>query len=79
MENILKKLVESGLMYGYAIDYFDGGKGIVIAESEEDARNKIIVSYLKHGYNESEFSDLEVWKIEKENRMFDNGIVEIFE
>jgi len=79
MEDILKKLVESGLMYGYSVDYVDGGKGIVVAESDEDAKYKIISSYLKHGYNESEFSDLEVWQIEKEDRMFDNGIVEIFE
>lgn len=63
---MLKDLVIKGRLYGYNTDYYNGGKGIVIADSEEDARNKVINGYLKHGYSESELTDLEVWKVTEE-------------
>lgn len=60
---MLKELYESGKLYGYITDYCSGGKGIVIADSEEDAKQKVKSSYLKHGYSESELDELQVWKV----------------
>ena len=39
------------------------GKGIVLADTEEDAKQKVKASYLKHGYSESELEELQVWKV----------------
>ena len=60
---MLKDLYESARLYGYIIDYYSGGKGIVIADNEEDAKQKIKASYLKHGYSETELEELQVWKV----------------
>ena len=60
---MLKDLYESGKLYVYITDYYSGGKGIVIADNEEDAKQKVKASYLKHGYSESELEELEVWKV----------------
>ena len=60
---MLEKLFKTGKLYGYITDYYSGGKGIVIADNDEDARRKVIDAYLKHGYSESELTDLQVWKI----------------
>ena len=60
---MLKGLFESGKMYGYITDYYAGGKGIVIADSEQEARQKIISAYLKHGFSDCDFDDLQVWKV----------------
>ena len=49
---MLKDLYESGKLYGYITDYYSGGKGIVIANNEEEAKQKVKASYLKHGYSE---------------------------
>ena len=62
---MLKDLYESGKLYGYITDYYSGGKGIVIANNEEEAKRKVTDTYLKHGYSESELTDLQVWKITK--------------
>lgn len=63
-EHILKELVNVGC-YGYVTDYYSGGKGIVLANSKEEARQKVMDAYLKHGYSKNELSELEVWKIEE--------------
>ena len=63
---MLKELVKTGRLQGYNTDYYCSGKGIVLADNEEDARKKVIDGYLKHGYSESELSELEVWKITEE-------------
>ena len=60
---MLKDLYESGKLYGYITDYYSGGKGIVIADNEEDAKQKVKASYLKHGYSETELEELQVWKV----------------
>ena len=60
---MLKDLYESGKLYGYIIDYYSGGKGIVIANNEEEAKQKVKASYLKHGYSETELEELQVWKV----------------
>ena len=60
---MLKDLYESGKLYGYIADYYSGGKGIVIADNEAEAKQKVKVSYLKHGYSESELEELQVWKV----------------
>lgn len=63
---MLKTLVQTNKLYGYITDYYCGGKGIVLAYSEEHAKRKVKDAYLKHGYSESELSELEVWAIETE-------------
>lgn len=60
---MLEELFKTGKLYGYITDYYSGGKGIVIANNEEEAKQKVKEAYLKHGYSESELTDLEVWKI----------------
>lgn len=60
---MLKDLYETGKLYGYVTDYYNGGKGIVIADNEEEAKQKVKASYLKHGYSESELEELEIWKV----------------
>lgn len=61
---MLKELVETGKLYGYNTDFYSGGKGIAVADNKEEAKEKIINAYLKHGYSKNELSELEVWKIE---------------
>ena len=60
---MLEELFETGKLYGYIADYYSGGKGIVIADNEEEAKQKVKASYLNHGYSESELEELEVWKV----------------
>ena len=60
---MLEELFKTGKLYGYITDYYSGGKGIVIANNEEEAKQKVKASYLKHGYLESELEGLEVWKV----------------
>ena len=60
---MLEELFKTGKLYGYITDYYSGGKGIIIANNEEEAKQKVKAAYLKHGYSESELTDLEVWKI----------------
>lgn len=61
---MLKTLVEANSLYGYNTDYCSGGKGIVIAKNEKEAKEKVVKAYLKHGYSKNELSELEVWKVE---------------
>lgn len=63
---MLKELVKTGKLYGYITDYYGGGKGIVLANNETEARNKVRDSYLKHGYSKGELEDLEVWEVVEE-------------
>ena len=60
---MLEELFKTGKLYGYITDYYSGGKGIVIANNEDEAKQKVKASYLKHGYSESELEELEVWKV----------------
>ena len=60
---MLEELFKTGKLYGYITDYYSGGKRIVIANNEEEAKQKVKASYLKHGYLESELEELEVWKV----------------
>lgn len=61
---MLKGLVETGKLHGYNTDFYNSGKVIAVADSKEEAKEKIINAYLKHGYSKNELSELEVWKIE---------------
>lgn len=64
--SVLEKLIKNEQLYGYSIDPDNGSveiTGIVIAYSKEEAVTKITEAYLKHGYSESELSDLSVWAI----------------
>lgn len=76
---MLKELVKSGKLYGYNTDYYSGGKGIVIADNENDAKQKIRSAYLKHGYSESELTELEVWKVVEEPFKDFPDVLEIWE
>ena len=60
---MLEELFKTGKLYGYITDYYSGGKGIVIADNKEEAKQKVKATYLKHGYSESELEELEVWKV----------------
>ena len=76
---MLQELYKSGKLYGYICDYWDGGKGVVIADSVEDAKEKVKSAYLKHGYSISDLEDLEVWKVE--DGLFDDAsdVLEIWQ
>ena len=51
MNNIWRYVIEDG-----------GAGGIVIANSEQDAKDKLITAYTKHGYGEDfDFSEMIVW------------------
>lgn len=63
---MLKELVKTKKLYGYITDYYCGGKGIVLADNETDARNKVREAYLKHGYSKGELKELEVWEVDTE-------------
>jgi hypothetical protein len=63
---MLKKLVQTKRLFGYITDYYNGGKGIVLADNETDARQKVTDAYLKHGYSKGELEDLEVWEVDTE-------------
>ena len=60
---MLEELFKTGKLYGYITDYYSGGKGIVIANNEDEAKQKVKASYLKRGYAEREMEELEVWKV----------------
>lgn len=74
---MLEKILKNG--YGYSIDHSGTGVGIVLAENEKDARAKIIKSYMKHGYIEDSFVDLEIWKLDNNCFFADSpDILEIY-
>lgn len=62
---MLEGLVKSGKLYGYNTDTDEayGAKGIVIADSEYEARTKIVDAYKKHGCSDSELTNLSIWKV----------------
>lgn len=77
---MLKELINTNKLYGYIIDYYNGGKGIVLAESEEEAKSKLKEAYIKHGYEVSELSEIKVWKVESDNFFEDApDVLEIWE
>lgn len=76
---MLKELINTNKLYGYNIGDYDGGKGIVLAESEEEAKNKVKEAYSKHGYEMSELNDIEVWKIQCQSNNFFDDAPEVLE
>lgn len=60
---MLEEIFKTGKLYGYQIDPNDEGTGIVVADNEHEAEEKVKSAYIKHGYPEDSFSNLEVWKI----------------
>lgn len=63
---MLEELIKSGKLFGYNTDTEDsvfGAIGIVIADSEDEAKEKITNAYKKHGYSDSELDNLSVLKI----------------
>ena len=61
---MFKELIKNGKLFGYCIepnDMFEGG--LVIADSEDEAKEKAINAYTKHGYSNSELDNLSVWKV----------------
>ncbi len=76
---MLKELAKSGKLYGYNTDYYNGGKGIVLANNEEDAKQKVISAYIKYGYTKNELTELEVWKVTEESFKDAPDVLEIWE
>jgi len=74
---MIKQLIETNRLYNYSIN--EGGLGICMATSEEDAKMKIKKSYLKHGYCSSELKEIQVMLIQKENRYFEDEVLELFD
>lgn len=74
---MIKQLIETNRLYNYNIS--DGGLGICLATSEEDAKRKIEKSYLQHGYCESELREIQVMLIQKESRYFGDDVLELFD
>ena len=69
-------------LYGYCIDFISGGKGIVLAEDIKEAKQKVIKAYLKHGYSVSELSNVDVWKINRDDNNFfedSSDVLEVWE
>lgn len=63
--NEIIKLIEEGRVYSY-LNYDMGVSGIVIADNEEEARQKVIESYEKHGYKDTDFRYLlDIIKLEQ--------------
>lgn len=76
---MLKEIYETGRLYGYSLDYSGEGVGIVLADNEEDAKATVIQAYTKHGYPRDSFTDLEVWKLDKNCFFSDSpNILEIY-
>ena len=74
---MIKQLIETNRLYNYSIN--EGGLGICMATSEEDAKRKIKKSYLKHGYCDSELKEIQVMLIQKESRYFGDEVLELFD
>ena len=75
----MKEFVLNNKIYGYIANYFCGGKGIVIAENEDDAKRKVYETYLKHGYKKNELDELEVWEITEDNFKNNFDVLEIWQ
>jgi len=53
--NELIKHIENECLFAYTLS--DGGAGIVVANSEEEAKEKVKAAYIKHGGYENENMD----------------------
>ena len=69
---MLKDLYESGKLYGYITDYYSGGKGIVIADNEEDAKQKVNERFPRHWKEEGIEDIVDVIGFRSERLEFDN-------
>lgn len=75
---MLKEFVQSGNLYGYNVNFYSGGKGIVMADSKEDAGEKVRQAYQDQGILADELSEVEVWKVTTE-KFHHPGVLEIWE
>lgn len=58
----------------------DGARGIVIADSKEDAESKVKKAYRKHGYGKDfNFSDMKVWSATEINEGYFNDCPNVLE
>ena len=75
---MLKSLVETKKLYGYIANYWNGGKGIVLADNEKQAEEIVMRTYLQKGYNESDLEDLQVWEV-KEEDILNKNVLEVWQ
>lgn len=74
---MLTELVNTGKLYGYKLT--DGGMGLVIAETREDAYTKVEKAYIAHGSPEYNFADVELWEITQKPFTDAPDVLEIYE
>lgn len=77
--NELVKCIENGTLFSYSLS--DGGTGIVIADSPEEAEQKVRAAYEKHGgYENGNMDGINVSILELYQKPFDDAsdVLEIF-
>ena len=62
---VLMKVILDKKLFGYSVDYYNGGKGIVSAKNKTEARLKIERAYMKKNYTKQDLKDIEVWEISR--------------
>lgn len=81
---MFRELVEANVLYHYVLygkrydeSSYVLGEGVVIANSEEVAREKVRKAYLDVEYDEEEFEDFIVYEIKQESLMNTSDVMEI--
>lgn len=78
MEVLMQEILDKKL-FGYSVDYYNGGKGIVYAKNKTEARLKIERAYMKKNYKKQDLKDIEVWEISRDLYDDELKVLEIFE
>lgn len=78
MEVLMQEILDKKL-FGYSVDYYNGGKGIVSAKNKTEARLKIERAYMKKNYKKQDLKDIEVWEISRDLYDDELKILEVFE
>lgn len=73
------KVILDKKLFGYSVDYYNGGKGIVSAKNKTEARLKIERAYMKKDYTKQDLKDIEVWEISRNLYDDELKVLEIFE
>lgn len=76
---VLMKVILDKKLFGYSVDYYNGGKGIVSAKNKTEARLKIKRAYMKKNYTKQDLKDIEVWEISRNLYDDELKVLEIFE
>lgn len=76
---VLMRVILDKKLFGYSVDYYNGGKGIVCAKNKTEARLKIERVYMKKNYKKQDLKDIEVWEISKDLYDDELKVLEIFQ